>query len=83
LFGGLWAEASRSDLALLRRAIRENWAVPLERRGTILSEVFALMKIAARAGNPGKVIAGARVCMEAAEYNMALERAERRGIKNG
>jgi hypothetical protein len=37
----LWAEASRSELVLLRCAIRERWPVPEERCGPILQEVFS------------------------------------------
>jgi hypothetical protein len=38
---GLWADPSRSDLQLLRQAIRRGWPVPQERCGPILAEVFS------------------------------------------
>jgi hypothetical protein len=41
------------------------------------------MKTAARAGNPGKALAGARVCLAAAEYNLAVEATERRWAAHG
>jgi hypothetical protein len=36
---GLWADTSRSELRLLRQAIRRGWPVPQERRGPIMEEV--------------------------------------------
>src|SRR5262245_61679276 len=38
---GLWADGSRSELVLLRRAIRERWPVPEGRRGPILEEILS------------------------------------------
>jgi hypothetical protein len=38
---GLWANASRSELVLLRHAIRERWPIPEDRRGPCLEEVFS------------------------------------------
>src|SRR5260370_5481826 len=37
---GLWADASLSELRLLRKAIRQGWPVPQERCGPIMEEVL-------------------------------------------
>ena len=42
LLGG-WGEASRSDLILLSRAIRNGWPVPVERRRPILEEIANIL----------------------------------------
>src|SRR5262245_35469262 len=41
---GLWSDASRSDLLLLRRAIREDWPVSPDRWSHILDEVLSPLK---------------------------------------
>jgi hypothetical protein len=38
---GLWRDATRSELRLLRQAIRQGWPIPQARRGPILADVFA------------------------------------------
>jgi hypothetical protein len=35
-FLGDWANATRGDLVLFRKAIKEDWPVPLERRGPLI-----------------------------------------------
>jgi hypothetical protein len=40
---GDWENASRSDLRLLRRAIREGWDVPLENRKPLMEAVLSLL----------------------------------------
>jgi hypothetical protein len=68
---GLWADASLSNLRLLRRAIRGGWPVPVERRGPIMEEVLAPL----REGNAParRAIALAWVALEADGHNLALE----------
>ena len=44
-FPGICDEASRSDLLLLRRAIREDWPVSPDRRLQILDEVLSPLKL--------------------------------------
>jgi hypothetical protein len=36
-----WANASRSDLLLFRKAIKENWPVPPERRGPLMESAIS------------------------------------------
>jgi hypothetical protein len=58
----LWADASRSDLLLLRKAIRQRWPVLEERRGPIMEAVLSRF----RAGAPDrKLIAAAWVMLDA------------------
>ena len=39
----IWADASRTDLQLLRRAIREHWPVPIERFVQIMESVMSIL----------------------------------------
>jgi hypothetical protein len=66
----LWSSASRSDLRLLRRAIRQDWPVPEERRQSLLDEVFPLI----HRGDTRLAIAVAWVLVEAEAANMRAER---------
>ena len=70
---GLWATASRGDLRLLRRAIREGWDVPEARRATLLHEVCQQFE----ASNPRLTIAIAWVLIEADKFNLRTELVER------
>src|SRR5262245_11168147 len=70
---GLWADASLSDLRLLRRAIREGWPVPEERCGPILEEV---LDSAGEGKLPfRRLIALFRVALAADRDNLARARA--------
>jgi hypothetical protein len=73
----IWADASRSDLALLRRAIRESWAVPVERREAILAAVAQQMK----SGNTRIGLAVCRVMLAADECNLEYEKRARLQIR--
>jgi hypothetical protein len=66
---GLWTDASRSDLVLLRHAIREGWPVPEERRRPILDEVFPLL----HSQNPRVAIGVTRVFLDADRANLRTE----------
>jgi hypothetical protein len=41
LLRGDWENASRSDLLLFRKAIREGWPVPAERRGPLIAAALS------------------------------------------
>ena len=69
---GLWADASRSDLLLLRRAIREGWLVPAERRGPILEEVCS--RFEDNNATTRLSLAIARVVLDASNYNLDVIR---------
>ncbi len=71
---GIWENASRGDLVLLRHAIREDWPVPKERRRPILDEVFQLL----HSKNPRVAIGVARVFLEADRANLRAEMELRR-----
>jgi hypothetical protein len=74
---GLWSDASRSELALLRYAINHDWPVPYERRRPILEEIFEL----ARFADARKAISAFRVFIAADWANLrAEEHALRRGM---
>jgi hypothetical protein len=77
-FGGLWSDASASDLVLLRHAIHAGWPIPAERRGPIIEEVYTLFETVRRARNPRKLIGAARVFLEAAYANLRRPRTPRR-----
>jgi hypothetical protein len=63
---GLWSDASLADLRLLRRAIREGWPVPEERRPGIIAEVSPLIG----AEQARVAIAAAWVFLEADHANL-------------
>jgi hypothetical protein len=63
---GLWADASPSELRLLREAIRRGWPVPQERRGPIMEEVR---------GPLGDASTPARVALSIARVALAADRA--------
>lgn len=70
----LWTHATSSDLLLLRRAIREDWPVPAERRGPIMDEALSAL---GRADTPArKTIGLARLALTATEHNLAVDREE-------
>jgi hypothetical protein len=64
---GLWADASRSELQLLRVAIRRGWPVPQERRGPSLEEVLSRMQD--KDTPPRLLIAIARVALDADKHH--------------
>jgi hypothetical protein len=66
---GDWENASLSDLVQLRKAIKENWPVPFERRPTLLEAVSTLLD-----GEDERLILSACQVFVAAEYhNLKLE----------
>jgi hypothetical protein len=69
LLRGDWLNASRSDLRLLRRAIREGWDVPGENRRPILDVVLAQLGKKDWRRN-------LTICQIAIEADMADDRAE-------
>ena len=70
---GLWADASLSELRLLRQAIREGWPVPPERCGPIMEEVLAPFH---RKGTRHRLILALfRVALDADRANLARARA--------
>jgi hypothetical protein len=70
----LWSDASRSDLRLLRRAVRAGWPIPEERWPAIRDAVFALLD----RGNARLEIAVGWVFVEAVGANLRAERELRR-----
>jgi hypothetical protein len=70
----MWESASRSDLILLRRAIREGWAIPEDRRQTLPKEIAVLL----RSDNPRLAIGAARVYVEMDRANLKAEWAAHR-----
>jgi hypothetical protein len=65
----LWTDASRSDLRLLRQAIREGWPVPQNRCGPILEEVLAPLR--EKDTPPRLLLAVARAALDADKDNLA------------
>jgi hypothetical protein len=77
---GDWANASRSDLLLLRKAIKEDWPVPVERRRPLLDAVFAQLSredISVRLA-----LAIIQVAVAADMHDLELEEAERKAAKH-
>jgi hypothetical protein len=75
---GLWRDANRSDLRLLRRAIREDWPISPARRLTLMDEIHDVFLAARAADDVRLVIAVAWVVVDVANYNLRLMEAERR-----
>jgi hypothetical protein len=69
---GLWADASRGELLLIRKAIRERWDMPEARRLTLLHEIYPLSDT----DDVRLVLAVTRVFLDAQEANMEEERRE-------
>jgi hypothetical protein len=71
---GDWATASRSDLLLLRKAIKEGWPVPLERRRPLMEAALSPLS---REDTPvRKVLAIARLAVAADRHDLEEELAE-------
>jgi hypothetical protein len=68
-FCGDWETASRGELRLLRRAIREDWPIPGCRRGPIIEEVSQILD----SGDTRRALAAISVLAEADLYNLKLE----------
>jgi len=68
-----WGSASLSDLILLRKAIKENWPVPSERRRPLLEAVFSNLN----SENARLVISACQVALTAEEHNQKLDELER------
>ena len=66
---GLWADATRGELRLLRHAIREDWPVPDERRPTIIDEVSQILQ----SGDIRRALAVVWVFLEADRQNLPPE----------
>src|SRR5689334_5927108 len=66
---GLWRDASRAELLLIRSAIHRGWPVPVERRPRILAEITEGLD----GGDQRRVIAIARVFLSADRANLAAE----------
>ena len=74
---GDWESASPSDLLLLRKAIREGWPVPLERRRPLME---AALSPITRKGTPARlVIALGWLVVAADRANLECEKAEAAG----
>ena len=71
---GVWSDAARAELLLLRRAIREGWPVPAARRPGILAEALTL----ARSADERLTLAAVRVFIDADRVSLG-----RRYRKNG
>src|SRR5690348_8127301 len=70
---GLWVDAPRSELLLLRAAIHRGWPVPFHRRPLILAEVAAGLD----SPRQRHVIATARVFLTADRANLAAAKVRR------
>jgi hypothetical protein len=71
---GLWGQGSpvtRSDLLLLRRAIREDWPVPEHVREAVIHDVVAIATD--DTSGPRMWVSAARVIIEMEAANMALD----------
>jgi hypothetical protein len=73
---GLWCDASRSDLLLLRKSIQEDWPVSDERRAAILRE--ALSALHREGTTDRKVLALIRLGISAQQYDLDLMLANKR-----
>src|SRR5262249_37836608 len=72
--GGDWANASRSDVWRLLKAIRQGWPVPRERRRPVMEAALASLF---REDTPVRLVLIARIAVAADERNLGLlERAE-------
>jgi hypothetical protein len=70
---GDWASATRGDLLLLRKAIKEGWPVPPERRGPLLEAAFSALS---RQDKPVRLrLAACRLAIAADEHNVKLAKA--------
>jgi hypothetical protein len=72
-----WAEASRSELVLLRKAINHDWPVPMDRRGPIIADLMTLL----RTGSVRMQLRVAWTLIFAARANLRAEEAERAAAK--
>jgi hypothetical protein len=71
---GDWHRASASDLLLLRKAIKEDWLVPLECRGPLLEAAASPLH---REDTPTRMtLAVIRLLLAADRHNLKLEEAE-------
>jgi hypothetical protein len=75
-FLGDWENASRSDLRLLRKAIRENWPVPLERCRPLLEAALSPLF---REGIPARLFLAIAWVAHAADIH-DLKLREREGL---
>jgi hypothetical protein len=66
-----WQNASRSDLHLFRRAIRERWAIPLEHRGPLKDAVVSAFE--REGGTVRQSLVACRVVVDLLYYNLELE----------
>lgn len=70
---GLWVDASRSDLLLLRKAIKEYWPVLVERRGPIIEEIAQLLFSEQHRENPSRILVVVRALAAADKHDLDLE----------
>jgi hypothetical protein len=71
----IWPDATRGDLLFLRKAIKEGWPVPVERRPGILDEVCSLFSSA----DARRTIGAVRVFLDADRVNLAIKKLELEG----
>jgi hypothetical protein len=66
-----WQNASRSDLHLFRRAIRERWPIPVEHRGPLKDAVVSVIQ---REGGTIRLsLVACRLVIDLQYYNLELE----------
>ncbi len=72
---GDWKNASLSDLILLRKAIKENWPVPLENRRPLIEAVASILRL--EDGSYRRAASACQVILAAEEHNQKLHELDR------